>query len=363
MSATQYFNLSSPFAMRRGGELTAARLAFETWGRLNADASNAVLILTGMSPSSHAASHPHDSARGWWEDIVGPHKALDSERFFVICVNNLGSCKGSTGPASIDPVSGKPYRMNFPELCIEDVANAAAELVRGLGIERLHALIGPSMGGMSVQAFVAQHPGLSRAIALISSGAQASPFAIALRSLQREIVLRDSKFNNGNYRDPMEVSRGLGLARKLGVISYRSASEWQTRFARDRVSDRALCAFAPEFEVERYLQGHAERWAGSFDPVCYLYLSRAMDWFDLEDHGKPAEIYRASALEKALVIGVSTDILFPWTQQQEQAEQLKAGGIKTHFAALPSWQGHDAFLVDIERFAPLLRDLVENEAS
>jgi len=360
MTALVLHELPSPFALWRGDNLHRAVLAYETWGKLSAARDNAVLIVTGMSPGAHAASSPADPARGWWEDIVGAGKAIDTRRHFVICANNLGSCKGSTGPASQEPDQQRQYRMRFPELAIEDVANAAADLVAGLGIARLHAVIGPSMGGMTAQALIALHPNISARVGLISSGPAATPFAIGLRSLQREIVMRDPAFRNGEYHEPVEVARGLGLARKLGVISYRSAAEWETRFGRDRVSEHALCAFAPEFEIERYLQGHAERWAGSFDPVCYLYLSRAMDWFDLAHHGEPVGIYRRAGLTRALSIGVATDILFPLAQQQLQAEHMRNAGIAVQFAALPSLQGHDAFLVDIERFAPPIAALLND---
>ncbi|HEX7111148.1 MAG TPA: alpha/beta fold hydrolase, partial [Mizugakiibacter sp.] len=184
--ARRYFDLPSPFRMKRGGELRGARLAYETWGTLDAARDNAVLILTGLSPGAHAASSDEDPSPGWWEGIVGPGKAIDTGRFFVICVNSLGSCKGSTGPASIDPATGEPYRLDFPELTLEDVGNAAYALARGLDIERLACLVGCSMGGMSALGYMLHHPGSVRAHVSISTAPQAQPFAIAIRSLQRE---------------------------------------------------------------------------------------------------------------------------------------------------------------------------------
>ena len=352
--ARRYFALSSPFAMKRGGALVSAELAYETWGTLSAARDNAILILTGLSPSAHAASNAIDATPGWWEDMLGPGKPIDTTRWFVICVNTLGSCKGSSGPASIDPASGELYRLAFPDLTLEDAANAAHELVRGLGIDRLACLIGNSMGGMTALAYLALHPGSVATHVSISTAPQAQPFAIAIRSLQREAIRLDRNWNEGGYDDAHYPEAGMSIARKLGVITYRSAMEWVGRFARIRLdSDRREDdPFGAEFAVESYLQGHARRFVRSFDPNCYLYLSRASDWFDIAEYGD-GDAQRALAridVDKALVLGVETDILFPLSQQQEIAEGLRAGGAEVDFVALDSPQGHDAFLVDIERF-------------
>ncbi len=353
--ATKYFALPSPFAMKRGGALTGARVAYETWGTLNAARDNAVLILTGLSPSAHAAANAVDPTPGWWEDMVGPGKPIDSNRWFVVCVNSLGSCKGTTGPASVDPATGKVYKLTFPELALEDAANAAFELVRGLGIERLACLLGNSMGGMSALGYLLQHPGSVRAHISISTAAQAQPFAIAIRSLQREAIRLDPNWNDGNYNDDHYPETGMSIARKLGVITYRSAMEWVGRFARIRLDAETRAdddPFGVEFQVESYLAGHARRFVRSFDPNCDLYLSRASDWFDISEYanGNVAAALARIDVERALVIGVSTDILFPLSQQQEIADGLTAAGAKVDFVPLDSPQGHDAFLVDIPRF-------------
>lgn len=355
--ARRWFELSSPFAMKRGGELVGARLAYETWGTLNAARDNAILVLTGLSPSAHAASNTEDGSPGWWEDMLGPGKYIDTNRWFVICVNTLGSCKGSTGPADINPANGEPYRLDFPELTLEDAANASHELVRGLGIERLACLLGNSMGGMCALAYLVQHPGSARTHISISTAPQAQPFAIAIRSLQREAIRLDHNWNNGHYDDEHYPEAGMSIARKLGVITYRSAMEWVGRFARIRLDSeqREEEPFAFEFQVESYLAAHARRFVRSFDPNCYLYLSRASDWFDLADHApkQPGAVdaaLRRIDVERALVIGVETDILFPLTQQEQIADGLRAGGAEVDFVALDSPQGHDAFLVDIPHF-------------
>jgi len=359
MPATQYFDLSSPFPMKRGGALTGARLAYETWGTLAASRDNAIFVLTGLSPSAHAASSAADPSPGWWEEMIGPGKPIDTNRWFVICANTLGSCKGSTGPASIDPATGKVYKLTFPDLTLEDVANSSYELVRGLGIERLACLIGNSMGGMSALGYLVQHPGSVRAHISISTAPTAQPFAIAIRSLQREAIRLDPNWDHGNYDDEHYPEAGMSIARKLGVITYRSAMEWVGRFARIRLDHEAREGddpFGVEFQIESYLAGHARRFVRNFDPNCYLYLSRASDWFDVaeyayrESRDAVAGALRQIRVDRALVIGVSTDILFPLTQQQQIADGLRAGGADVDFVALDSPQGHDAFLVDIKNF-------------
>ncbi len=362
--ARRYFTLPSPFAMKRGGALDGAELAYETWGRLAADRGNAILVLTGLSPSAHAASNPDDPSPGWWEAMIGPGKPIDTDRWFVICVNTLGSCKGSTGPASVDPASGEPYRLSFPELTLEDAAHAAFLLVRdGLGIDRLACLVGNSMGGMTALAYLALHAGSAAAHISVSTAAQAQPFAIAIRSLQREAIRLDPQWNEGHYDDAHYPETGMSIARKLGVITYRSAMEWVGRFARIRLDsdDRDEAPFGAEFAVESYLQAHADRFIHAFDPNAYLYLSRASDWFDLAEHGG-GSVRAALAridVEHALVLGVSTDILFPLSQQEEIAEGLRAAGAEVDFVPLDSPQGHDAFLVDIERFGTAIATFLQ----
>jgi homoserine O-acetyltransferase len=357
--ARQYFDLPSPFPLKRGGELRDARIAYETWGTLNAARDNAVLIMTGLSPSAHAASNAVDDSPGWWEDIVGPGRAIDTNRWFVICMNTLGSCKGSSGPASINPATGEPWRLDFPELSLEDAGDAGHALVRGLGIERVAALVGCSMGGMAALGCLAHHPGFARAHVSVCTAPRAQPFAIAIRSLQREAIRLDPKWNEGRYDDDHYPETGMNIARKLGVITYRSALEWRGRFGRIRLEadQREEEPFGAEFQIESYLNAHARRFTRSFDPNCYLYLSRASDWFDLADYGgtfdPTTSVRNALAkmkLERALVIGVETDILFPLEQQQQLAEDLRATGTDTTFVGLDSPQGHDAFLVDTGRF-------------
>lgn len=365
---TRWHALSSPFPMKRGGALHGARIAYETWGTLAAQRDNAILVVTGLSPDAHAAANAGNPAAGWWEAMLGPGKAIDTDRWFVICVNSLGSCKGSTGPASLDPATGDLYRLSFPELSIEDGAAAAVEVVRAFGIGQLACVIGNSMGGMTALALLHAHPGIARGHINISGSAQALPFSIAIRSLQREAIRLDPMWNGGHYSDAAYPESGMRIARKLGVITYRSALEWDGRFGRVRLdSDRPdEDPFGLEFQVESYLEGHARRFVRQFDPNCYLYLSRSMDWFDLAEHAGHQQAGQLQAdgiiaalaqikLEKAMAIGATTDILFPLQQQEQIALGLQAGGADSSFVPLPSPQGHDAFLVDFERFDPAVR--------
>jgi homoserine O-acetyltransferase len=358
---TRFVQLPDRFPMKRGGALHGARIAYETWGTLDAARGNAILILPGLSPDAHAASNDGNPADGWWEAMVGPGKPIDTDRWFVVCINPLGSCKGSTGPASPHPDDGQPYRLRFPDLSVDDGATAAAHVVRALGIDRLACVVGNSMGGMNALSLLSRHPGITRAHLNISGAARALPFSIAIRSLQREAIRLDPNWNEGRYDDARYPEAGMRMARKLGVITYRSALEWDGRFGRVRLdSDRRPDdePFGLEFEVESYLEAHARRFVRNYDPNCYLYLSRSMDWFDLgEAHDGDvmaglARIARDNGLERALAIGVETDILFPLQQQEQVAEGLRAGGAESRFLPLPSPQGHDAFLVDIDRFGP-----------
>jgi homoserine O-acetyltransferase/O-succinyltransferase len=351
--ARQYATLPDPFPMWRGGVLRGARIAFETWGELNPRRDNAVLLFTGLSPPAHARSSPGNPAPGWWEGIVGPGLALDTDELFVICVNSLGSAFGSTSPLSIDPATGAPYRITFPELSVEDIARGGFETLKSLGVERAHTVIGPSLGGMVVLAYAALFPNATRNLISISGTAAATPFAIALRSIQREAILRDPDFKAGHYTTEHPPETGMRIARKLGMMTYRSAAEWVERFGRTPATPemRDEDPFGPEFAVQSYLELHARRFVRAFDPNCYLYLSRAMDRFDLGQHGESIPVVlKRSGVERALVIGVESDMLFSIAEQKSLAIAFTEAGTDTHYAPLNCIEGHDSFLIDIKRF-------------
>lgn len=345
------------FPMHRGGFLESPTIAYETWGELEGSGDNAIIIFTGLSPSAHAASTPENPSAGWWEDMIGSGLPLDSDRYFVICINSLGSCFGSTGPASTDPATGECYRTTFPVLTLEDVAEGGYEVIRALGLDRVHTTIGCSMGGMTALAFCVRHPELGGGMISISSAARALPFSIAVRSLQREMIVKDPKWNKGNYDpdDPPVV--GQRLARKLGMMTYRSPREWEQRFGRERISLEMHSdeQFFGDFSVESYLENHANKFTGQFDANCYLYLSRASDLFDFAEHGGSLEAgFQKLRLERAMVIGVETDLLFPIRQQRELAEGLSLSVADTELVELDCIKGHDSFLVDMDAFRPVI---------
>ncbi|HEX7375334.1 MAG TPA: homoserine O-acetyltransferase [Steroidobacteraceae bacterium] len=364
LPATQLAVLEGPLRLYRGGSLENPVIAYESWGRLNAAKDNTILLFTGLSPSAHAASSPADPKPGWWESMIGEGKPIDTSRFFVVCINSIGSPFGSSSPASIDPRTGKPFGISFPEIAVEDIAAGGDAVLRALGVETVAAVAGASLGGMTALAYAVQFPHKVRHLISISGAARASPFAIALRSLQREMVRSDAGWRGGNYEAGRGPRVGLRLARKLGTITYRSAGEWSERFGRRRVPDTAGIAgdFRPQFEVEAYLEHQAHRFAEIYDANCYLYVSRAMDQFDLAEHGQGslAAAFARVKLARSLVIGVKSDMLFTIDQQQEIADQLEAAGNAVEFHAFDSPQGHDAFLVDLARFEPAIRNFLKS---
>jgi homoserine O-acetyltransferase/O-succinyltransferase len=351
--ARKFAAMPDPFPLYRGGVLHQACIAYETWGELNQERDNAVLLFTGLSPPAHARSSEANPAPGWWEGIIGPHLAIDTSRLFVVCVNSLGSAFGSTSPLSVNPATGKPYRITFPDLSVEDIARGGHETLKSLGVERAHTVVGPSLGGMVVLAYAALFPGAARNLISISGTAAATPFAIALRSIQREAILRDPDFKAGQYTAEQPPETGMRIARKLGMMTYRSAAEWVERFGRTPAPPdmRDANAFGPEFAVQSYLELHARRFVRAFDPNCYLYLSRAMDRFDLGEHGESIPLLlKRSGVRRALIIGVESDMLFSIAEQGALADAFTAAGIDTHYAPLDCIEGHDSFLIDIKRF-------------
>jgi homoserine O-acetyltransferase len=288
--------------------------------------------------------------------MLGSDKAIDTNKWFVICASSLGSCKGSTGPYSPSPQNNEPYRFKFPDLTLEDIANATLLITQSLEIEQLACVIGPSMGGMTAQALILQHPNSTRHMINIASGCYSEPFSTAIRSLQREAVLKDVNFNNGFYSNAEWPVDGMKIARKIGMLSYRSAQEWRERFPRG-LKQRPSKPFGIEFPVEAYLEHHADKFVHTFDPISYIYLSRAMDWFNAFDYIKDGSKnpFNHTKLSSALVIGAQSDLLFPPHQQQQLAELLSQAGCHVELHNTKSNQGHDAFLVDQENYSQLVK--------
>ena len=357
MTAVKTVRIDGRFPMHRGGYIEAPEIAYETWGELNERGDNAVIIFTGLSPSAHAASCAANPAAGWWEDMIGSGLPIDTDRYFAICVNSLGSCYGSTGPASINPSTGDRYRLDFPTLTLEDVAEGGYAVVRSLGLDKLHTVVGCSMGGMTALAFCARHPEVSNGLISISSATRALPFSIAIRSLQREMICRDPKWQGGDYDPADPPLDGQRLARKLGMITYRSAEEWDTRFGRERQSAEVEPGkhFSGDFAVEAYLEYQANQFVGQFDANCYLYLSRASDLFDFAEHGGSLDAaFSRLRLQRSLIIGVRTDFLFPLHQQEALAEGIAAVVDDHELVRLDCLKGHDSFLTEMDAFRPVI---------
>ena len=280
----------------------------------------------------------------------------------------MGSCFGSTSPVSINKKTNQPYRLTFPELTVEDMANASRLLLKKIGINKILVLIGPSLGGMKALAFSILHNTVVDNLILISTATQALPFAIALRSLQREVIRKDPLWNNGFYSYEKPPLNGVRIARKIGMTSYRSANEWVQRFGRKKSVENKInqntfgienTSF--EFEIESYLEHQAVKFQNIFDANSYLYLSRAMDWFDVANLGKSSlDAFSKINVNKALVLGVDTDVLFPLQQQKEIAENLSLSNVKVEYKELNCIQGHDSFLVDTGSFAKEISAFIKN---
>jgi homoserine O-acetyltransferase len=346
------------FPMRRGGRLAEVTIAYESWGKLSPDADNAILIFTGLSPSAHAASSDEDSSPGWWEYMIGPNKAIDTNRFFVVCLNSLGGCYGSTGPESINPEIGIKYGVDFPDLTIEDITSAGHELMCELGVEKLHTVVGSSMGGMASIAYAILFPQSVNYLISISASAHVLPLTIAIHSLQREIIRSDPAWKNGQYKTSEEPVVGMALARKIGLVSYRAADEWNSKFDRSKLPEEELTGapFEMEFQIENYLEYNAQKFTRNFDANSYLCISRSMDLFDLTEHGGSVDASMEKIqVRKALVIGVTTDILFPPAQQQELVDSLRVARVDADHVEIDSPNGHDAFLIDEEHFSPVVK--------
>ncbi|CAF3793510.1 unnamed protein product [Rotaria sordida] len=342
--------------------LNEFQLAYETWGKLNAKKNNAILLFTGLSASSHAKSHDENQRPGWWEKFIGPNLGIDTNHFFVICCNHLGGCYGSTGPSSINPATSKPYGASFPMLSVEDFVRAQFQLINHFGINKLHASIGSSLGGMCSILSALLYPENVGRVATISSCMAPYPTAIALRYLQRKMIMTDPNWEHGHYYDkdvyPLD---GMRIAREIGTLTYRSGPEWLERFGLRRFND--AIQLTPTFEIENYLQYQGLTFAKKYDPNSLLYISKAMDLFNLTE-GYDNQTDAFSKIQcPVLVLGAQTDILFPIWQQKQLAEELiKSGNSNVTFFELNSIFGHDTFLLDVNGVSTALKGFLEISA-
>jgi len=350
---------SHELILENGDKLGPITLAYETYGKLNAEKSNAILILHALTGDAHVAGfHEGDKNPGWWDDMVGPGKAFDTDKYFVICSNILGGCKGSTGPASINPATNKPYGTDFPLISIGDMVNAQIHLIDHLGIERLLAVAGGSMGGMQVLEWMFHHPERIKSAVPISTAMRHSPQQIAFNEVGRQAIMADPKWKEGNYYDATPPNRGLAVARMVGHITYMSDKSMAEKFGRRLKDDRQLFKFTADFEVEGYLHYRGKSFVGRFDANSYLYITKAMDYYDASRGKKPQDVLRGSAV-KVLVIAFKSDWLYPAYQTKEIVRACKLAGLDATYCEIESDYGHDAFLLEIDEQSHLLKYFLE----
>jgi homoserine O-acetyltransferase len=333
-----------------GDTLGPVTLAYETYGALDPDCSNAVLILHALTGDSHAAGYrrPDDPRPGWWDMMIGPGKAFDTNRYFVICPNCLGGCMGSTGPSSVDPATGRPYGLSFPMITIGDMVRAQKALVDHLGIEKLLAVAGGSMGGMQALEWVTAYPDAVRAAIPIATAAQLSAQGIAFNEVGRQAIMADPNWNGGDYYGGDPPARGLAIARMIGHITYLSDESMRRKFGR-RLQDRKELSydFMTDFQVESYLHHQGSIFTERFDANSYLYITKAIDYFDLTDMGsRTLEDALSNVKASFLIIAFSSDWLYPARQNKEIADALRAHNLEVSYCVIESPLGHDAFLLE-----------------
>jgi homoserine O-acetyltransferase len=337
--ATLSYHCKDPLLLDWGGVLPSFDVAYETWGTLNADASNAILLHTGLSASSHAHSTEANPKPGWWESFIGPGKPLDTDRFFVICTNVVGGCYGSTGPGSVDPADGQRYATRFPILTMSDMVRAQFRLLDHLGIQSLYASVGSSMGGMLSLASGVLYPDRVRRLVSISGCARSHPYSIAMRHTQRQVLMMDPNWNRGFYYDRVPPHAGMKLAREIATVTYRSGPEWEQRFGRRRADPSKPPALCPDFLIETYLDHAGEKWCLTYDPNSLLYVSKAMDLFDLGRENQVATEARRRAREQVIaesgsaLLTAASDpacsLTLPSEPYQEQPESGGDAGAST----------------------------------
>ena len=351
----RHVRLPGPLRLDGGALLSPVEIAYETYGTLNADASNAVLICHALTGDQHVASpHPVTGKPGWWTRLVGPGQPVDPARHFIVCANVLGSCMGSSGPATVDPASGAPWGMAFPVITIRDMVRAQAMLLDHLGIDTLAAVIGGSMGGMQALSWPATFPDRVRAAVVIAATARHTAQNIAFHEVGRQAVMADPKWRGGAYYDLGDPpAAGLAVARMAAHITYLSEAGLTEKFGRrlqarpDRPDGAISFGFDADFQIESYLRHQGISFVDRFDANAYLYITRAMDYFDLagEHDGHLANAFRATKARFCLV-SFDTDWLYPTAQSRAVVHALNAAGAPVSFVELSSPYGHDAFLLD-----------------
>ena len=354
------------FEPELGGALSDVTLAYETWGELDEFGENAVLIVHALTVDTHAAGKPDSSYRrgGWWDPMVGAGRAIDSEQNFVVCSNVLGGCYGSTGPSSIDPESGRPYAMRFPVLTIRDMVRAQKRLLDDLGVKRLRLVIGGSIGGQQALEWAVEFPGFVEKAVPIAATNALGPQGLGMSELGRRAIMADPDWQNGDYYGSGSFpENGLAIARMAGMMTYQSAAGQWERFGRRPASRPALYdEFGGRFEIESYLHYQGRDLVGRFDANSYLYLSRAMDLYDVAAGYESEEIAYSRIEGEVLFVGISSDWLFPPHEVRATAERARGTGADVRYVEIDSLSGHDAFLKDWDEVRDAISTFLRPEA-
>jgi homoserine O-acetyltransferase/O-succinyltransferase len=355
-----------PFEPELGGILPEVTLAYETWGVLNEAADNAVLLVHALTGDSHAAGGPDETHRrgGWWDPVVGPGLAIDTDRFFVVCSNVLGGCSGSTGPASVEPGSGRPYGMRFPVVTIRDIVRAQKRLLDAIGVRKLALVAGGSIGGQQALEWAVEFPDfVEKAVPVAATGAL-GPQGIGMSEIGRRAIVADPDWQDGDYygtgRSPDD---GLAIARMAGMMTYQSAPGQWERFGRRPAGRPALYPeFGGRFEIESYLQYQGRELTGRFDANSYLYLSRAMDLYDVASGYDSEEEAYARIQAEVLFVGITSDWLFPATEVKDSVENAKRAAARARYAEIDTLSGHDAFLKDWKELTEAIQPFTTKKA-
>jgi len=362
---TRYYTFAAPpeeMVLESGRKLGPVTVAYETYGKLNARKDNVVLVLNALSGDAHAAGfHAGDDKPGWWDIMIGPGKGLDTDRYFVICSNVIGGCMGSTGPSSVNPATGKPYGLSFPMVTVGDMVEAERRLLDHLGIGKIAAVIGGSMGGMQVLQWAVTHPERVGVAIPIATTARLSAQSIAFDEVGRQAIMADPDWHGGEYYGKSVPARGLSIARMVGHITYLSELSMHQKFGRRlQEKDEYGFEFSTDFQVESYLRHKGDSFVKRFDANSYLYLSKAMDYFDLSrPYGGSLKEAFARAKSRFLVISFSSDWLFPSSASLDIAQALRQNNAEVVYTEIHSDYGHDAFLLESEQLSSLIRNSLD----
>ncbi len=357
--SARFFHSSDPLELSSGKSLPSFDLCFESFGTLNADGSNAILVCHALSGDSHVAKHSPDDKEGWWEALIGPGKALDTTRYYIVCSNTLGSCYGSTGPTSLNPETQTPYLMTFPVITITDMVRAQYRLMSFLGISKWHTVLGGSMGGMQALLWSILYPqSLVHCIALAVTPFL-SPQALAFSAISRNAILSDVAWHKGAYTEGASPEQGLSIARMIGHITYLSEASMEKKFGR-RLQDKTEYSydFGPDFQVESYLKHQGDKFVKRFDANSYLYLSKAMSYFDLEKQFGSLSAAFSEVSCRYLFASITSDMLYTSAICKEMVRTLIRLEKDVSFLTVDSPYGHDAFLIETQVIGDMIRSFL-----